>query len=419
MSLRITDQVLSNNYLSSINKIKNKISKLNEDIVTGEKIHSPSDSPTGVAKLLSLNKRYSACETYISNIAEADSFITESITAMESIQTEITTAITTLTEISDATEESAIQSYAEKIDSILQSIVSSANTESGGKYLFGGTDFSGEPYVLSSDGNSVSLGVDNTSGSTKVQITSNTEVTINTSGADLFDTIVKQSGNIDSSTAIGGTVTTQTTVYDGSGDAYTLNLTYTKTAADTYDLTYTVDDSSGATVYTSASASSLKFDPTSGKLLTVDGKQNTSLNISIPNNNITFTLNMADVKETASASSFTYSANQKRDIFSTLISIRNSLSNGTVPSDEDLQVVEDFNDHVLDEIAKAGNTQNQLETTKELIQNRETTLSELITKENGIDETKAILDLENQQYLLQLAYEAAASILPQSLLDYL
>jgi flagellar hook-associated protein 3 FlgL len=419
MSLRITDQVLNNNYLSNINKIKKNIADLNEDVTTQEKIHSPSDSPTGIAKLLSLNKRYAACETYLSNIAEADSFLTESITAMETIQDEITTAITSLTEITDATEESAMTSYAEKIDSAIQTILSCANAESDGKYVFGGTDYSSKPYVLSSDGNSFSLGVANNSGSTKVKITSNTEVTINTSGADLFDTIVKQSGNIDSSTAVGGVVTTQTSVYDGSGNAYTLNLTYTKTAANTYDLTYTVTDSSSSTVYTSATASSLQFDSTSGELLTVDGKQNTSLNISVPNNNITFTLNMENVKETNAATSITYSANQKRDILSTLISIRNSLSSGTVPSDEDLQVVEDFNDHILDEIAKAGNTQVQLDTTKELLTNRENTLTDLITKENGVDATQAILDLENQQYLLQLAYEAASSVLQNSLLDYL
>jgi len=46
--------MMSKNYLTSINDIKKKIESLNKHVSTQQKILSPSDSPTGIAKLLSL-----------------------------------------------------------------------------------------------------------------------------------------------------------------------------------------------------------------------------------------------------------------------------------------------------------------------------------------------------------------------------
>jgi len=418
MGIRVTDLMMSGSYLTTINKTKNKISELSEEVATGEKIQSPSDDPIGTAKLLALNKRYADCETYINNIDEASAFVNESITAMESMETEVTDALSMLTEISSLSEDSSLTSYAEELDSVINSLLSLANTESNGKYLFGGTDYSEMPYALSSDGDSVCCQVD-ASGQTTVKITNNSSIKINTTGADLFNTIVEQSGNISSATTVGGTVTSQTTVYDGSGNEYTLNLTYTKTAADKYDLTYTVNDSSGTTVYTSASAASLKFDSTSGKLLTVDGEESTSLNIYIEDSNINFTLDLENTTETSSASSLSYSANQERDIFSTLIAIRNNLANGVTPSDEDIAVVEDFYNNLLDAEAKAGNTINQLDNTETFLESRETMLTDLIANVNEVDTTEAALELETQQTVLELSYQMASSTLTMSLLDYL
>src|SRR5690606_1186 len=123
--------------------------------------------------------------------------------------------------------------------------------------------------------------------------------------------------------------------------------------------------------------------------------------------------------ESSSANSVSYSLNQKTDIFNTLIRIRDDLKNGVKPSAEDEEMVKTFNKHVLDKIALTGNITNQLTNTQELLTNQKNVLESLLANEQEIDVAKAVVDLENKDYLLQLAYKVSATILPKSLLDYL
>ena len=416
--MRISDAMMSKNYLNSINDIKNKISNLNKHISTQQKILAPSDSPVGIAKLLSINKKVADAETFISNVQESKTFVQESINAMESIQSQISDALIMLTEVSDESKNEAMSAYADKIDSILNSILSNANNEFSGKYVFGGTDYSSNPYGLSSDGNSVSLLVADNPGKQKVKINSTTTQTLNVTGTELFGTIIKQNGTIDSATAMGGTVNATTKVYDSQGNEFDLNLTYTKTAANTYDLTYNIMDGA-TTVYTSPSASEVIFNATTGKIATINGSENKTLRVVSTSDNIDFTIDFLGTKEGATAEAFTFEANQKRDIFNFLITLRNNLRNGIKPTTEDKKVINDFNLHILDKLASAGNTLNQLSNTEELLNNQKELLINLAAKENEVDVAEAIIDLQNQDYMLQLSYKMSAMILPKSLVDYI
>ena len=337
---------------------------------------------------------------------------------MESIQSQISDALIMLTEVSDESKNEAMSAYADKIDSILNSILSNANNEFSGKYVFGGTDYSSNPYGLSSDGNSVSLLVADNSGKQKVKINSTTTQTLNVTGTELFGTIIKQNGTIDSATAMGGTVNATTKVYDSQGNEFDLNLTYTKTAANTYDLTYNIMDGA-TTVYTSPSASEVIFNATTGKIATINGSENKTLRVVSTSDNIDFTIDFLGTKEGATAEAFTFEANQKRDIFNFLITLRNNLRNGIKPTTEDKKVINDFNLHILDKLASAGNTLNQLSNTEELLNNQKELLINLAAKENEVDVAEAIIDLQNQDYMLQLSYKMSAMILPKSLVDYI
>lgn len=418
--MRIADSMMSKSYLNSINDIKKNISKLNQEVSTQQKILAPSDSPTGIAKLLSLNKKVSEAETYISNVKEGSTFIQETINSMEAIQGQVSDAIVMLAEVSNESINSALSSYADKFDSILNSLISNANNEFGGKFIFGGTDFSGLPYGLSSDGNSVNVLVDDNSGKQSVKISANSSQAINVSGTELFGTIISQSGNIDSATAVGGTVNSTTKIYDADGNEYDLNLSFEKTAANTYDLTYDILDDTAASIFASAPAAvEAVFDATTGKLKTLGGSSKGTLHITSSADKIDFTLNMLDTTETASASSLSLEANQKRDIFSYLISVRNKLRSGQKPNDEEAVAIKNFNNHILDKLANSGNTLNQLTNTEEQLVNQKNLLVNLAAKENEVDVAEAIMDLQNQDYLLQLSYKLSAMILPKSLVDYL
>ena len=417
--MRISDSLLSNNYLNSMNKIKEKMSQLNQDISTGKKLHAPSDSPSGMAKVISLNNRISQSDTYVNNIQLSRTFVQESIGSMESIQQQISGLMGTLTEVDDATKTESLKAYGDKLDSILETVLASANNEFEGKYLFGGTDFSDKPYAYTSDDKSIKVNVNDVSSKQVVKLSANSEQKINTTGTELFGTIISQAGTLDSATAVGGTIPTQTTIYNAEGNQYTLDMSYTKSAANKYNLTYTITDQGGTQVYdNSSSPIEVTFDASTGKLLTVGGSDTGTVQIKSPADKIDFTLNLRDLKE-GSTTSVTNSANQDRDIFNVLISIRDALKSGTIPLDSDIQAVGKFNNHILDKLAEAGNVVNQLDNTEELLGNQKTLLQNLASKEDDVDVAQAILEMQNQDYLLQLSYKMSSMILPKSLVDYI
>lgn len=83
---------------------------------------------------------------------------------------------------------------------------------------------------------------------------------------------VDESGNLNSASAVGDIVDNGgVTVYDDNGNAYTLTISYEKTAANTWDMTYDVVDDAGASIFAAPPAAQVvlfdangDIDPTTG-----------------------------------------------------------------------------------------------------------------------------------------------------------
>ncbi len=416
---RISDISFTNTYLNNLNVLKNQLSQLNTQISTGKKINKPSDSPTGTSQILRMNNQISQINTFSNNIQNSLSFANETSFAMESIQSEVVSVLTNLTSVQNAANTD-LSSFADQVDLSLQSILNSANSEYDGKYLFSGTDQSAKPYGYTSDGKSVEVKLNDVSGKQHVRISSNILQKINMTGQEVFGTIVSQNGDLDINNNINDVVSNQQTIYDAEGNQYTLNLDYTKTAANTYSLNYDILDSSNTTIFSTPPASkSVVFDPTTGSIQTVDGKSAFSFNINDSTNKINFSVDLSGLEEKNSSNSVSLSANQKNDIFNTLIMIRDNLRNGIKPTNEQVQIVKDFNNDLVNKISANGNVVNQLTDTSDLITNQQANIEELLSKKQDVDVAKAITDLQNMNYVLDMNYKLASMFLPKSLLDYL
>lgn len=417
---RISDLSYTNMYLNNLNLLKNQMSQLNTQIATGKKINKPSDSPTGTAQILRMNNQISQIDTYSNNIQNSLSFVNETTFAMETIQSEVVNVLTNLTSVANTANNSNLNTFAEQIDLSLQTILNSANSEYDGKYIFSGTDQSGNPYGLSSDGSSIEAKLNDVSGEQKVRLSPNILQKINMSGQEVFGTIITQNGKIDVNNNIGDVVSNQQAIYDAEGNQYTLNLTYTKTAANTYSLDYDILDSSNASIFASPPASkTIVFDSATGTMKSLDGNGSFSFNIKDSSKKINFSLNLSQLEEQNSASSISLSANQKNDIFNTLVIIRDNLRNGIKPTDEQVQIVKDFSNRIVNKLAENGNVVNQLTGTADLITNQQANIEELLSNKQDVDVAKAVTDLQNMNYVLDMNYKLASMFLPQSLLDYL
>jgi flagellar hook-associated protein 3 FlgL len=418
--MRISDIILSSTFVSNYNDIKSKLNTLQTQIATNSKIQKPSDSPSDTSSLIQWNTQLTQSQTYSGNVDTASSFVTDTNDTMQSIQTEISNTLTTLSNLSNSTETGNYSNYADQIQQSLNSILSLANTQSNGKYVFGGTENSTSPFGYSADNSAIVVKAPDISGAQVIKTSSSTSQKINLTGTDVFGTIVTQNGSIDSTTSVGNTVSNQTTVYDAYGNPYTLQMNYTKSAANTYSMTYDVLDSSSASVLPSApAAQTLVFNTSTGRLQTVDGSSPEQIKVNVPGSNINFSIDQSSVKEVSGTTSLSLSANQQNDIFNSMISIVNSLKSGTAPTDAQIQAISDFNERMLDNLAKAGNVTNQLSNTQSLLKNQQTQLNSLISNVQSIDAAKAATDLSNLQYLLDASYQVAGQVMNKTLLDYL
>ncbi len=417
--MRISDLMISSNYLKSLNQIKDKIATINRQIITGQKIEKPSDSPSGTSRLIRIADQLGQTETFQKNIQNSQSFLDETTFALDSIQTEVLNVIGKLTDLQNPVNQGNLELYADMIDHSLEMMVETANSQSDGKYIFGGTDYSSKPYVLSSDGQTYET-VTDTNGKVNVRFSQNITQKINLPGSEVFGNIVSAKGNLDSSAAIGTIENSSVNIYDNLGNQYQLQTSFEKTAADTYQLTYDIIDGGGTSVFSSPpAAKQLAFNPASGALVSVDGSSNLSFNISVPANRINFDFNLQTLSEKSSATSLNLDANQDMNIFNKLKQISNNLRNGIVPTEAEIGIVEDFNSRLIGKMSEVGNVINQIDTIDNMLNQQNYNLQELADNENGVDVAKAIVDLQNQQYLLEVSQKLAATILPKSLLDYL
>jgi flagellin-like hook-associated protein FlgL len=125
------------------------------------------------------------------------------------------------------------------------------------------------------------------------------------------------------------------------------------------------------------------------------------------------------LSESDSTTSLNTTVNQPTDIFNALKQISDDLKNGIVPDNDKIALVENFNSRLTSKQSEVGNTINQISSLENMLTQQSYNLQELAQNENGVDVAKAIVDLQNQDYLLQVSQKLGSILLPKTLLDYL
>ncbi len=139
-----------------------------------------------------------------------------------------------------------------------------------------------------------------------------------------------QTGNLQNNVAVGAEQASSATIYDDYGNEYSLNTSYVKTAANTYDMTYELVDSEGNPTSPAIGPTTVEveFDPTSGEMTTLGGAAPTDINIVEPTLGINFNFNPTAVKEGATKTlSSVVDSNRKPTLVSGTVSIFDSLGN--------------------------------------------------------------------------------------------
>jgi flagellar hook-associated protein 3 FlgL len=404
--------------MTTYNKSKSRLADIQIKLATQSKINKPSDNPLSNSRIMGMQNQLNTIETYKSNVSYASSILNDSIIAMEAMENEIKNVQVQLTQLNSGIVNEDLTTFAQAINASLEILIELANSDFNGQYSFAGTESGSKPYYYDKSTGRVMSASEYIGGDKVVKISPGIIQKFNISGNELFNSVVKQSGNLNSSAGIGTLQSDSSTIYDADGNEYTLNLDYNMTDANTYELTYSIFDSE-SNLIESKTVSDIKFDPESGDFKSIGLEKFGEIKVQIPNNKIDFIIDLNSLSETDSSANLRTSLNQKADIFNTLISIRDQLYNGEKPPANQVEMVNEFHQHLLNNLSTAGGILNKLDATEEILFNKETEISDLLSLEKDVDIAQALIDLESAQYTLDISYQISSMILPKSLLDYL
>ncbi len=192
--MRVTNSIIYDTIKLRLGNITEGLNKANTTVATGKRILKLSDDPVGLTQGLNIKSAVSSIEQMGRNITLGKSWLAASESAMSQVQDVISEAKALCIQMANSTVgASERRSAAETVQNLLEEIVSLANTEVNGRYIFAGFETDTAPFNLESD-NSVTYHGDNNTFTVKigkdatVQVGSDGQAVFGTSGQpdDLF-----------------------------------------------------------------------------------------------------------------------------------------------------------------------------------------------------------------------------------------
>ncbi|VAX00703.1 Flagellar hook-associated protein FlgL [hydrothermal vent metagenome] len=185
MALRVSTSQFHKVAVDSMLEQQKKLSKIQQQVATGRKIHRPSDDPVASAKIVKLNDILKTSDQFQSNIVAARAKLTLEESALADV-VEVYHRVRELTiQANNASQTNETRSFiAEEISQLLDEVVGLANAaDSNGEFLFSGNKGKFKPFSKNSTGGYDYSGDD---GQRLIQIGPRRRVAINDSGSDVF-----------------------------------------------------------------------------------------------------------------------------------------------------------------------------------------------------------------------------------------
>ncbi len=161
--MRITNRMLCNNVLKNINRNLENMSRRQEQMSSGKSVNRPSDGPITVARILAFQTSLAADQQYRTNMEDAQGWVDTSERALDMATATLHRAKDLAVTGANSTQpQASMEAMAEEVGQLLEELLQVANTSYGGRFLFGGSNTTSEPFslndgVVSYQGNENSL----------------------------------------------------------------------------------------------------------------------------------------------------------------------------------------------------------------------------------------------------------------------
>ena len=398
--MRISSNMMFDSNAASMNQMQSRLLQTQQQLSSGQRMINPSDDPVAAARALevtqmdAINTQYSANrDAARGSLTIADGVLQGVTSAIQDVQTFAVSAG------HGSIDSTTRQTIVNGLKGSLQTLVGLANSKDDlGNYLFSGFQSKTQPFVDTGAGMSY-LGDD---GQHQMQVSSNQQMVVSDSGADVFMRIKNGNGTFDvkpapANTGTGGvSVGSVTNPALLTGNSYSLAFSVVG-GVTTYDVTNTT---TGATV-------SAGNPYVSGQSISFDGMQ-TSVSGAPADGDV-----------------FTVQPSSNESIFTTIKDLINALNapaggaNLTNSLTRGLNNLNNALNNVLTTQSSVGIRLNQIDELQTTGDNLGLQFKQTLSNLQDTDYSKAIIALNQQNLGLQAAQKSYALISNLSLFTYL
>lgn len=434
--MRVSSNMMSNNYLKQLNNQYQRQANLMEQS-DGDSIHRPSDDPVAFAQTMTSKFSLAKNEQYTSSLNTAQSWMNMTDDSMVNITDVLKTIVEKTTAAANGTNTTTdTVAAAEEIESLIDEIVSQANTQLGDRYIFSGSADTTKPYTVGTV-------------TAKADLKTLDDTQSSLFGTDQMLVLTDDSSNTYYMDTTNGKLYTKDYVDSGYKETVTNNSTATTDELQTAiqsNSVGTLDGFDKDTIFTTVTNGG------TGTTFNTSGQLNVT-------NSFTSTINGTSIALTFSTSDqtvVTYSGDNKKismpiqsgaadpnidsvnatgnDLFGTdifggqgsevlnnLYQIVSHMKSGDTNwlSSDGITLANDAHDQVLSAETTVAARNASYSLAKTTLENQNTQIDTDITNLSGTDVAELIVSLQTAQTLYNMSLALGSYILPLSLADYL
>ncbi|MBN1628118.1 MAG: flagellar hook-associated protein FlgL [Deltaproteobacteria bacterium] len=183
--MRISSKTIYDRINNSLQSTYSDMYNAQEVVSTSKRINKLSDDPVGLVSVLDLRSSISNVEQLGRNVSMGKTWLTASESALTQVNDILTDVKVLTVQMSSAnTGASERANAAVVVDEYLDEIISLANSQSGGRYLFAGTNTDSAPFQLNETTGEVDYNGNTTDFSIKIGSGSN--IAVGRVGSEIF-----------------------------------------------------------------------------------------------------------------------------------------------------------------------------------------------------------------------------------------
>ena len=189
--MRVANQTIYGMVKQNLGNIAEDLYQANKTVATGKRITNLSDDPVGLTQVLHIEATLSNMDQLGRNITFGKTWLASAETALRNVQTLVSDTKALAVQMSTSTIGYAERNAAaENVQNTLEEIVSLANTDVGGRFIFAGSNTDTAPFAIdgtySGDNNPFTIKVGQV---TTVDVGKDGEAVFKSPGLDIFQTL--------------------------------------------------------------------------------------------------------------------------------------------------------------------------------------------------------------------------------------